>query len=91
MTVAELLARISSAELTEWMAFAQLEPFHTETQYLGPAITTAMIANVNRKKGSKASKVEDFIPDFSRPKQSTEAMINIARMYTALNQSEDEK
>ena len=90
MTVAELLARVSSKELTEWMAFDRLEPFGTNTQYLGPAITSSVVANVNRPKSKKAMKPEDFMPKFKKKKkQTTGDMIGIAAHLTAALGGED--
>ena len=82
MTRAELMARVSSAEITEWMAFSQIEPFGSDTQYIGPAITTAMLYNVNRGKG-KAAKPADFMPTFERKAQGVSEMIQVAQIMTA--------
>lgn len=90
MTVAELLARISSKELTEWMAFSQIEPFGADTSYLGHAITASTVANVNRQKGKKPHKPEDFMPKFEKKKeQSTESMVAFAAYMTASMGGED--
>lgn len=83
MTVSELLGRISSRELTEWMAFSQLEPFGTEVGFLGHAITASTIANVNRAKGQKAYDAKDFMPAFEgEKKQTVGEMLQIAQMMT---------
>lgn len=66
MTVEEMLRRMSSRELSEWMAFYRLEPFGTEVDLLGSAITSATVYNVNRGKKNKAREPKDFIPDFER-------------------------
>lgn len=79
----EMLRRMDSAELTEWMAFAQVEPFGAETQYYGQAINSQLIANINRKQGSKAYKAEDFMPRFEQEPQSPAQMVQIAEMFTA--------
>jgi len=67
------------------MVYYQLEPFGTEAEMLGHAITSATVANANRKKDSKPYKPEDFMPDFEKAikKQSTEEMIAYAEMITA--------
>lgn len=92
MTVAELLARISSRELTEWMAFSQVEPFGADAYYLGHAITASTVVNVNRKPKSKAHSVEEFMPKFKKKKkQSTEQMIQIAKMFTQAGGGEDKR
>lgn len=70
-------------ELTEWMAYYQVEPFGQDTQYLGHAITSSVIANANRGKSSKAFKPEDFMPKFDRPPQGIGEQMMIAEMFTA--------
>ena len=83
MTVSELLSRISSAELTEWMAFYTLEPFGYEIGMTGHAITASTIYNVNRGSKDKALDVEDFMPRFQKIKeQTTEDQVNMASMIT---------
>ena len=83
MTVAELLNRISSREITEWMAFGQLEPFGSDAGFLGHAITSKTIADVNRGKGQKAYKVSDFMPNLGeKKKQTVDEMIQFAQVVT---------
>lgn len=78
-----MLSRMSSAELTEWMAFYSLEPFGGDVPFLGSAITSSIIANSNRKKGTKAMKPEDFIPKFEKKReQSADEMLQFAKMTT---------
>ena len=91
--MAELLDRISSAELTEWMAYFKLEPFGTEVDMLGHAITSATIANTNRAKGHKAFEPSDFMPDFEKESksQSTEEMIQFAEYMTAMMGGKDKR
>ncbi len=83
MPVAELLRRISSKEVTEWMAFARLEPIGIDAMYIGFASVAVTIANVNRGKNQKPYKLEDFMPVFGPPKKQTaEEMIQFAQMMT---------
>jgi len=86
-----MLSRMSSAELSEWIAFAGLEPFGYEMDLLGHAITSSTIANVNRQKGKKAYKPEDFMPKFTKKKQTTEEMIQFAEMFTIGLGGEDKR
>ena len=84
MTVAEMLSRISSKELTGWMVFYGLEPFGVGIPYIGNAITTSNLVNIQLKKGAKKTTAEDFMPKFEKPKQqTTDEMIGAARMLTA--------
>lgn len=79
----ELLNRISSRELSEWIAYASLEPFGPEVESFGHAMTAATIANVNKGKNQKAFRVNDFMPKVEVQDQTPEQMIQIAEMFTA--------
>lgn len=82
MTVEELLNRISSKELTEWIIFAGVEPFGINAHYLGHAVTAQTIANTFRKKGTKAYELSEFIPKFEQKEQSVDGMLEFAEMLT---------
>lgn len=66
-----MLREIDSQELTEWLAYARVEPFGEERADLRAGIVAATTANVHRdpKKRRRAYKAEDFIPTFG-PKQA---------------------
>lgn len=69
MTVEELLSRISSRELTEWMAFFSLEgPTGDERDDWRAGMIASTIANVNRdtKKQKRAYKPQDFMPKYEQ-------------------------
>jgi hypothetical protein len=72
---------MSSAELTEWLAFYTLEPWGGELDYLGDAIVASTVHNVQRGKKA-AMKPEDFIPKFRHKAQTISEQINIAAMLT---------
>lgn len=59
-----MLERIPSRLLTEWLAYAQVEPFGEERADLRAGIVAATVANVNRAKGTPAAKPTDFMPQF---------------------------
>ena len=61
-TVGELLEDIGAAEMTEWMAFAQLEPFGGAVDDLRAGIGPAVAANSNRQEGSEVIHPMDFFP-----------------------------
>ena len=65
------------------MAFYNLEPFGSDAQFLGHAITAATVANVNRGKGKKAFEPKDFMPKFGKKKQSSGEMLQTAQMFAA--------
>ena len=53
MTVEELLARISSRELTEWMAYAGISPFGERRADLRAAQICCTLANIHRDPKAK--------------------------------------
>lgn len=71
------------------MAYATLEPFSWDADYLGFAMVAAVIANVNREKNQKAYSVEDFMPKFEKQNQSPEQMKQTAAMWTAISGGQD--
>lgn len=77
-----MLRRMSSAELTEWLAFSTLEPFGGDAEYFGAAIVSSTVYNVQRGK-RKAMKPGDFVPQFRRKKQTVDEQIQFAAMMTA--------
>jgi len=84
-TVKELLRRITYRELREWFAYYNIEPFGEWRADLRQAITSMVIANVNRGKNQKAFKPEDFMP-FEKPKkrkpQTEEEMMAMLNLLT---------
>lgn len=62
MTHAELLARISSRELSEWMALSSIELLGQERIELLLAQLLALTANVNRSKDQDPVSAFDFLP-----------------------------
>lgn len=75
--VDRFLEKIPSEILTKWMAFYSLEPWGFRAKWQHTASILAMIANVNRKKGKRAFRVEDFMPKdwkLPSPKQTVEVL-----------------
>lgn len=69
-----MLTRISSQELTEWMAYESLEPFPAERNDQDIAMLAALTANANRdtKKRSKPYELVDFLLFRESPEESAE-------------------
>lgn len=83
MTVGDMLCRISSRELTEWMAYCKLEPFGEERSDLRSGIIAATVANSTRSKDAREYKPQDFMPKFERPKQDWQTMLARVREINA--------
>jgi hypothetical protein len=64
MTVRELLVRIDSRELTEWMIYYDMEPWGTEIEDWRAGLIASTVANVNRdpKKRKEPYAPHDFMP-----------------------------
>ena len=60
----ELEARMDAREIAEWSVYEQFEPFGMERIDLGFASITAMLYNINKKKGAKQKAPNDFMPKF---------------------------
>jgi hypothetical protein len=60
----ELLQRMSSRELTEWMCYFALEPWGEERADLRTGILSSLLANIHRdeKKRHDPFTPEDFMP-----------------------------
>ena len=71
MTVEELLSKISSRELTEWMEYAKIEPLSDERNDAMIGVLSALVANALSDKKGKKYKPEDFIPDYGVEKEQT--------------------
>lgn len=69
----ELLGAISSRELTEWMAFDQVEPIGGRRGDLQAGVVAATVANVNRAKGSREYRVTDFVPVYGKREEVIDA------------------
>jgi hypothetical protein len=63
-TVRQLLAQISSEELTEWRAYSMLEPFGEQLADQRHGIAFAALANLHRdpRRQRQPYRPEDFIP-----------------------------
>lgn len=68
MTAAELGERITGLELLEWAAFERVEgPIGNLRGDVQAGVIASLLANVNRKKGAKQFKIDDFIPEWDTP------------------------
>ena len=70
------------------MAFARLEPFGSEADFRGHALTSSVIANVNRGKNDKPYKIEDFMPQ-TKKQSSPEQMKQVAQAITLSQGGQD--
>jgi len=85
-TVRELLERVDSREISEWMAFAKVEPFGEERADIRSAIIACTMANMWLGKNQKPYKITDFMPKFEPDEpQSTADMDKILRQLAGID------
>ena len=70
-----LLSSLSSRQLTEWMAYDQLEPFGERRADLRMAVLASLIANANRDPDKRREPFTpaDFMPRFEAEPQAQPA------------------
>lgn len=59
-TVRELLSRMDSRELAEWMAYYSVEPFGDTAADVRNALLCSLLANIWRGKGQRVYRIGDF-------------------------------
>jgi hypothetical protein len=69
-TVPELLGALTSSELTDWIAYYNIDPFGSEREDYRMGSICATVLNSQRTKG-RVFQPSDFIVDFSKPKQKS--------------------
>ena len=82
MTVKQLLANISSIEISEWMAYARIEPFGEKRADLRAASIAQAVLMPHIKKGKKKPSLADCCLTFGRPKQMS--MKDIENFFKSL-------
>jgi hypothetical protein len=79
MTVREMLARMDSVELTEWMAYEKISgPLGGLRGDVQTALLAQTMANVNRGKSARPYKLSDFTLEWDRPPQDDDQMMATA-------------
>jgi hypothetical protein len=79
MTVADLDSRLSSTELTEWIAYEKMNgPLGSKRQDIQAATISATIANANRSKGKKF-KISDFLIPWGRKKKDPNELLAVIK------------
>ncbi len=76
MSVKQLLESMDSRELGEWIAYhTYVETIGDTRQDLRAGIIASTIANVNRGKNRPAFKPNEFMPYYTKPKQTETQML----------------
>ena len=70
---------MGSDELTEWMAYYQLEPFGDYRADYRSGVVASTFANAHRTKDANPFRPEDFMPFLEKKKPQEEIPLNVAR------------
>jgi len=82
-TVSQLLAETSSRELSEWMAYYNIEPFGGKRADLQAATVVQAVLLPHIKKGKKAPTLKECCLKFERPKpMSQKSMKDLLKGFT---------
>lgn len=85
MTVAELSDRMSSRELLEWMAYAELEPFGEQRADLRMGISTAwMVRMWADPKKARGIEPQMFMPYYEEPPKQPKTAQQLIGAFDAL-------
>lgn len=86
MTVAELGSRMSSAEFTGWLAYAEMEPFGPRREDERAGVIAALIANIargmSRSADSEPYTAASFFPELAEPAPAPEPVDLLAKIRT---------
>ncbi len=63
------------------MAFFNLEPFGFESEMYGHGITASLLANINKKKGTRKFVPQDFIPELKAIKKNGAQFFDALKSY----------
>lgn len=74
MSVRELLAKVDSRELAEWMAYYTLDPFGSVRTDLNAGVIAATVANAHKGKSGRPFQPADFMPFVEKEEQTEDEM-----------------
>ena len=83
MTVERLESEMSSDEYSSWIQYSEYEPFGDIRNNIHTGMIVSMIANVNRKRGTRPYSFKDFMimtPDEKRENDTREFLSNLRGM-----------
>jgi hypothetical protein len=87
MSVRELLARLDSHELSEWMAYYRLEPFGEVRADVRAGIVASTLANVHRKRSAPPFSPLDFLA-FPEPKPESDMNTKVKEVFRAFRRAD---
>ena len=91
-TVSELLQRISSTELSEWVAFDQIEPIgEVRGDVRAGIIASTYASGTMKKKGGGKWSPLDFMPFADKPKENPVARFKAQMAHLVVNKNGDTK
>lgn len=85
MTVRELLSRMDSRELSEWMAYEQVTgPLGSERGDFQAALLATVVANSLKGKKGRRLRLKDFLPKWHRRRQTPDQMLAMVKQLNLI-------
>ena len=92
MSVARTQSEMDRREYAEWQAYYRIEPFGPHREDLQAGVVASVVANVNRRRGSKPFSPSDFVLDFEpRRKQTPEDMFRRLTQFSTMHNKRKQK
>ena len=89
MSVKRMLREFDSAEISEWMAFYEIDPWDQTRADFRSGVIASTIANANRSKKSKTYSPADFMPYVFKKEPQTWQQMKSAATHITTVLSED--
>ena len=80
----ELRKRLSSRQIAEWIAYANIEPFGAPHEELLHGIRCLLFAAANHKDGTQEPTIYDFCPSLDEPEMTPEQIARNIQEWKAL-------
>lgn len=78
---------MTSAEFRDWQLYAMIEPFGSAQEDYRFGRLMAVIANLQRKRGSKALQAADFMPPYAKRSKRFQTWQEQLQVVEMLNQA----
>lgn len=75
----ELLSELNSRDISEFMAYDDIEPFGEQRADLRSAIVAATVANSQRTRRSRSAKPVEFMPFVEKQRKNPMQLLNAFR------------
>lgn len=80
----ELRKSLTSRQIAEWIAYANIEPFGSQHEELLHGIRCLLFAAANHKEGTEEPRLYDFCPSIEEPEMTPEEIMRNVKAWKEL-------